>query len=69
MSDLLSFILRVASEQKPYITHIGLIDTDTGQRHEIVSLWAGVGIEANPIKRIEELSVEINKLKNPEVPE
>ena len=57
MSDILTMIFKVASENKPYMSNIAYIDPDKKQQN-IVSLWAGAGIGANPIKRIIELREE-----------
>lgn len=63
LADLLGLILKVAKEEKPYMTHIGFIHPEDGSKHEIVSIWAGSGIGAEPTKRIKELLEENSKLR------
>jgi hypothetical protein len=61
--DLFKMILKVADENRPMITHIGFINVDTDEKVEIVSVWAGAGANAEPLKRIEELKKENDRLK------
>jgi hypothetical protein len=62
--DLMTLILKVAEQQKPYITHIGFVDTKTGKEVDrIVCIWAGAGEGANVINRVEELKKENERLK------
>lgn len=61
LGQLLEFIFKVSIEQKPYMTSV-LIKCDD-EKKEIVSLWAGAGIGAEPIKRIQELKEENELLK------
>jgi hypothetical protein len=61
LTDFLVLILKVSTENKHLITHIGCLDPQTDQKQQIVSVWAGAGISANPIQRIEELINE-NKI-------
>jgi hypothetical protein len=62
VSDLLGLILKVAKEDKPYITHVAYVHPTEGEQN-IVSIWAGAGMGADPMKRIKELLEENNKLK------
>lgn len=62
ISDLLVLILKVANDGKPYIKHLAYVHPTEGEQ-EIVSIWAGAGIGADPMKRIKELLEENNKLK------
>ena len=64
LSDLLGFILKVAKDSRPLMTQIAYIHPDTKEKIDIVSIWAGAGLGANPYKRIEELQKEISLLKS-----
>lgn len=57
LSSLLELILKVSNEHRHYITHIAYIHPEEGE-NQIVSVWAGSGIGADPVKRIEELAKE-----------
>jgi len=63
ISDLLGLILKVAKESRPYMTSIAYVHPDTKDNMEIVAIWAGAGIGADPNKRIAELQKEISSLK------
>lgn len=65
LSSLLVHILKVARDRRPYISHIGIV-LPNGEKENIVSLWAGSGIGAEPMKRISEL-VEENELLRKEL--
>jgi len=60
--DLYALILKVAIENRHYVSHIGYIHPEKGEQ-QIVSIWAGAGVGADPIKRIQELIDENAKLK------
>lgn len=62
LSDLLVMILKVATDNKHMMTHIACIHPDEGEK-QIVSIWAGAGIGAEPTKRIAELLSENSRLK------
>lgn len=62
LSDLFGLIMKVATEQRHRMTHIAYIHPDEGEK-EIVSIWAGAGIDADPLKRIKELLAENATLK------
>lgn len=60
--DLLNLILKVSLEDKHMMTHIGFVYPDEGEK-QIVSIWAGAGLAAEPTKRISELISENTVLK------
>ncbi len=62
IADLFAMILKVANEHRHMMTHIAYIHPEKGQQ-EIVSIWAGSGIGAEPTKRIKELLEENSRLK------
>lgn len=62
LSELLGLILKVSTEQRHMMTHIAYIHPEEGET-EIVSIWAGAGIGADPTKRIAELLTENRRLK------
>ena len=63
LSDLFGLILKVAKESRPYMTSIAYVHPDTKDNMEIVAIWAGAGIGADPNKRIGGLHKEISSLK------
>lgn len=63
LCDLLTLILTVSKEDKHMMTHIAAVHPDM-EEHQIVSIWAGAGISAEPIKRIRELIEENDRLKS-----
>lgn len=62
LSMLLELILKVSTSGNPRMTKIACIHPDEGSK-DIVSIWAGAGIGADPNKRISELHEEISRLK------
>ncbi len=62
LSSLLELIMKVATDNKPLITHIAYIHPNEGEKN-IVSIWAGVGVSADPINRIKELLEENSRLR------
>ena len=62
-SDILVMIMKVASEDRHRMTHIAFIHPEDNKEHQIVSIWAGAGIAADPLKRIAELIEENRRLK------
>lgn len=62
LSDLLTMILKVANENRHVMTHIAHVHPDEGEK-QIVSIWAGAGLGAEPTKRIAELLSENSILK------
>lgn len=63
LSDLLGLILKVAKESRPIMSQIAFIHPDSKEKHDIVSVWAGAGLGADPYNRIMELQKEISRLK------
>lgn len=62
LSDLLAMIFRVANKNENRMAKIAYIHPTEGEQ-EIVSIWAGAGIAADPYDRITELISENRKLK------
>ena len=62
LSDLLALIFKVAQEDRHMMTHIAYVHPEEGEQ-QIVSIWAGAGIGADPVKRVKELLDENAKLK------
>lgn len=62
LSDLLGLILAVAKEDRHRMTHIAFVHPTEGEQ-QIVSIWAGAGMDADPTKRIAELLAENSRLK------
>ena len=62
LSDLFGLIMKVANEDRHVIAHLAYIHPDDGEK-QIVSIWAGAGIGAEPTKRIAELLKENSMLK------
>ena len=63
LSDLLNLIMKVATEDRNMMTHIAYIHPNEGEK-QIVTIWAGAGMAAEPTKRISELLSENARLKN-----
>ena len=63
LSDLMTMIMKVANENRHYMTHIAYIHPEEGEK-QIVSIWAGAGLGADPQKRIAELISENTILKS-----
>jgi len=62
LSDLLNLILKVGTENRHMMSHIAYVHPEEGEK-QIVSIWAGAGLEADPLKRIAELYKENERLK------
>ena len=62
ITSLFELIMKVAAEHRHLMTKIALIIPDEPDK-EIVSIWAGAGIDACPTKRIAELIEENQILK------
>lgn len=62
ISDLFGLIMKTATEDRHMMTHIAYIHPDEGEK-QIVSIWAGAGMGAEPTKRIKELLEENSRLK------
>jgi hypothetical protein len=63
LCSLLKLILEVSESRNHRLSHLCYLHPEEGQK-EIVSIWAGAGVGAEPIKRIEELISENQQLKN-----
>lgn len=62
MADLLALIFKVANEGRHMMTHIAYLHPTEGEQN-IVSIWAGAGMDADPLDRIAELIKENSRLK------
>ena len=62
LSDLLLLIMKVGNEDRHMMTHIAYVHPEEGEK-QIVSIWAGAGMAAEPTKRIAELIRENTELK------
>lgn len=62
ISDLMELIFKSARESLPVMTRIACIHPTLGQQN-LVSLWAGPSMKADPYERITELKQEIESLK------
>ena len=62
LSDLFELIMKVSIEDRHMMTDIAFIHPGEGEK-QIVSIWAGAGIGAEPTKRIAELLEENSILK------
>jgi hypothetical protein len=60
---LYEMIFKTVQEQRPFMSRIGVLNVDTGDRHEIATLWCGCGLGVNPTDRITELNKEVSSLK------
>jgi hypothetical protein len=63
LGSLYAFLFKVAEDEKPYMVQFGYVDFYTKEKYTIVSIWAGIGVGADPLKRIEELVEENEYLK------
>jgi hypothetical protein len=63
LSDLFGLIMKVSTEDRHMMTHIAFVHPDEGEK-QIVSIWAGAGMGAEPTKRIAELLKENSMLKS-----
>lgn len=61
MSDLMTMILKVAEGGIPQMCKLATITCN--EQHDLVTIWAGSGANANPYDRIVELRNEIDELK------
>jgi len=62
LSDLFGLIMKVATEDRHMMTHLAYVHPEEGEK-QIVSIWAGAGMGAEPTKRIAELLKENSMLK------
>lgn len=63
MGKVFEIILKVGQERKPMMVHVAYMHPSNQEESDVVSIWAGSGVGANPIDRIKELSEENMKLK------
>lgn len=63
LSYLFQQIIKVANENRPYISDLGFIIPD-GEKQVICRVWVGAGANATPFARIEELVKENEVLKS-----
>lgn len=64
LSDILMLLLKVSTEDKHYMTEIMVTNPQTGIAQPIVKIWAGAGINTEPLKRIQELIEENQALRD-----
>ena len=62
LSHLFGLIMKVANEDRHMMTHLTYVHPEEGEK-QIVSIWAGAGMGAEPTKRIAELLKENSMLK------
>jgi hypothetical protein len=62
LSQLFELILKVAIDDKPYMSKLAQVVA--GDQHNIVSIWAGPGCNADPTDRISELLKDNEKLRS-----
>jgi hypothetical protein len=62
LSDLFGLIMKVATEDRNMMTHLAYVHPEEGEK-QIVSIWAGAGMGAEPTKRISKLLSENAMLK------
>ena len=61
MSHLMEVLLKVANEGRPMMTKLAVVVAN--EQHDLVTIWAGKGANADPYERIVELCNEIDALK------
>ena len=61
MSKLMEILLKVANEGTPMMTKLAVIVAT--EQHDLVTVWAGKGANADPYDRIVELRNEIDALR------
>ena len=61
MSKLMEILLKVANEGTPMMTKLAVVVAN--EQHDLVTVWAGKGANADPYDRIVELRNEIDALK------
>lgn len=61
MSKLMEILLKVADEGTPMMTKLAVIVAT--EQHDLVTVWAGKGANADPYDRIVELRNEIDALR------
>lgn len=63
MGKILEIVLKVGAERKPMMVHVAYMHPSLHEESDVVSIWAGAGVGADPVKRIKELVQENDKLK------
>ena len=61
MSSLMEILLKVADKGEPMMTKLAVIVAN--EQHDLVTIWAGKGANANPYDRIVALREECDELK------
>lgn len=61
MSKLMEILLKVANDGTPMMTKLAVVVAN--EQHDLVTVWAGRGANADPYDRIVELRNEIDALK------
>ncbi len=61
LAYLFTLIFKVSAEDRHMMTHVAYVHPTEGEK-QIVSIWAGAGLESCPTKRISELLEENRKL-------
>lgn len=56
-------MLKVATENRPYMTKLGVVNIETNDRYELVSIWACPSSSDDPTARIRQLVEENESLK------
>jgi hypothetical protein len=64
VSGLLTQILKTSHTRDNYLSHIAIVHPDISSADgEIVTIWTGAGLGADPLKRLSKLREENNELK------
>lgn len=63
MGEILKIVLKVGAERRPMMVHVAYVHPSLNEDGDVVTIWAGAGVGANPAKRIKELAEENDKLK------
>lgn len=63
MAKVLEIVLKVGAERRPMMFHVAYVYPSFQEKSDVVSIWAGAGVGANPTERIKELVAENEKLK------
>ena len=61
MSTLMETLLKVANEGTPMMSRLAVVIAN--EQHDVVTIWAGKGANADPYNRIVELRDEIDELR------
>ncbi len=60
MESLFNFLKETGEAGRPMLSHLGILHTE----EKILTLWCGVNSEGSPMKRLEELAIENQRLRN-----